>query len=130
VDTESKYGKFNNNGVKAMNIETYEKQLETRNYNVGAALSKLAPGTSWAVEGNTYAGIIWNSDESLKPSEEAVEAEMARLKTAWDSAEYQRLRAKEYPDIKEYLDGVVKGDQVQIQAYIDAGLAVKTKYPK
>ena len=113
-----------------MNIETYEKQLETRNYNVGAALSKLAPGTSWAVEGNTYAGIIWNSDESLKPSEEAVEAEMARLKTAWDSAEYQRLRAKEYPDIKEYLDGVVKGDQVQIQAYIDAGLAVKTKYPK
>jgi hypothetical protein len=61
-----------------MNIETYEKQLETRNYNVGAALSKLAPGTSWAVEGNTYAGIIWNSDESLKPSEEAVEAEMVR----------------------------------------------------
>ena len=46
------------------------------------------------------------------------------------ATEYQRLRAVEYPDFKDYLDGVVKGDQAQIQAYIDACLAVKAKYPK
>ena len=39
-------------------------------------------------------------------------------------------RAKEYPPITDYLDGIVKGDQAQVQAYIDACLAVKAKYPK
>jgi signal transduction protein with GAF and PtsI domain len=39
-------------------------------------------------------------------------------------------RAKEYPDFKEYLDGIVKGDDVQIQKYINDCLAVKAKYPK
>lgn len=50
---------------------------------------------------------------------------------AWvDPNAYKRQRAKEYPDFRDYLDGVVKGDQVQIQAYIDACQAVKAKYPK
>jgi hypothetical protein len=39
-------------------------------------------------------------------------------------------RAKEYPDFKEYLDGIVKGDNVQVQKYINDCLAVKAKYPK
>lgn len=39
-------------------------------------------------------------------------------------------RAAEYPPMTDYLDGVVKGDQEQVQAYIDACLAVKSKYPK
>lgn len=43
---------------------------------------------------------------------------------------YAELRAAEYPDYRDYLDGVVKGDQAQVQAYIDACLAVKAKYPK
>jgi len=44
--------------------------------------------------------------------------------------QYQRDRAAEYPSINDYIDGVVKGDQAQIQEYIDACLAVKAKYPK
>lgn len=44
--------------------------------------------------------------------------------------EVQMLRAKEYPPIADYIDGIVKGDQAQVQAYIDACLAVKAKYPK
>lgn len=43
---------------------------------------------------------------------------------------YAQLRSSEYPPMEDYLDGVVKGDQAQIQAYIDACLAVKAKYPK
>lgn len=39
-------------------------------------------------------------------------------------------RADEYPPMSDYLDGIVKGDQVQVQTYIDACLAVKLKYPK
>ena len=39
-------------------------------------------------------------------------------------------RSAEYPPMSDYLDGIVKGDTAQVQAYIDACLAVKTKYPK
>jgi hypothetical protein len=53
------------------------------------------------------------------------------LVDAWQDPEaYKYLRAKEYPPITDYIDGVVKGDQTQIQAYIDDCLAVKAKYPK
>ena len=47
-----------------------------------------------------------------------------------DAHAYIAKRAAEYPPITDYIDGVVKGDQAQIQAYIDACLAVKAKYPK
>lgn len=46
------------------------------------------------------------------------------------SEAYKELRAKEYPPITDYIDGIVKGDNAQVQAYIDACLAVKNKYPK
>jgi hypothetical protein len=42
----------------------------------------------------------------------------------------QDQRAKAYPPMADYLDGVIKGDGVQIQTYVDACLAVKTRYPK
>ena len=47
-----------------------------------------------------------------------------------DAHAYIAKRAKEYPPITDYLDGVVKGDQVQIDKYIADCLAVKAKYPK
>lgn len=47
-----------------------------------------------------------------------------------EKTQYQRNRAAEYPSITDYIDGLVKGDQGQIQTYIDACLAVKAKYPK
>jgi hypothetical protein len=46
------------------------------------------------------------------------------------SEEYKAKRAAEYPPFTDYLDGIVKGDNAQVQAYIDACNAVKNKYPK
>ena len=46
------------------------------------------------------------------------------------SEAYKAKRAAEYPPITDYIDGIVKGDNAQVQAYIDACLAVKNKYPK
>jgi len=43
---------------------------------------------------------------------------------------YAEKRAAEYPSMTDYLDGVVKGDQAQIDKYIADCLAVKAKYPK
>jgi hypothetical protein len=47
-----------------------------------------------------------------------------------DANMYKTSRQLEYPPISDYVDGIVKGDQAQVQAYIDACLAVKAKYPK
>ena len=60
--------------------------------------------------------------------------EVAYDKSAIDayvaSQAYIGKRQSEYPPIADYLDGIVKGDTAQVQAYVDACLAVKTKYPK
>ena len=47
-----------------------------------------------------------------------------------DAHAYIAKRASEYPPITDYIDGVVKGDQAQIDKYIADCLAVKAKYKK
>ena len=47
-----------------------------------------------------------------------------------DAHAYIAKRASEYPPITDYIDGIVKGDQAQIDKYIADCLAVKAKYPK
>lgn len=106
-------------------------------------LIKQYPGCRFTLAGNTYDGLEWHEDNPFpKPSEqefldnmdyvpepptqEFIDAQIA----AAAKREYIQKRSAEYPDFKEYLDGIVKGDQAQIQAYIDACLAVKAKYPK
>jgi hypothetical protein len=59
-----------------------------------------------------------------------IEADKARAQSFESTKGYLVKRQMEYPPIVDYLDGIVKGDQSQVQAYIDACLAVKAKYPK
>jgi len=47
-----------------------------------------------------------------------------------DAHAYIAKRASEYPPITDYIDGVVKGDQAQIDKYIADCLAVKQRFPK
>jgi hypothetical protein len=47
-----------------------------------------------------------------------------------DNRTYAEKRAQEYPPMTDYLDGVVKNDQAQIDKYIADCQAVKTRYPK
>jgi hypothetical protein len=94
----------------------------------GEAIKNLAPEATCTVFTDR---IDWaDTDSSKIPSESAIKAEQDRLQAVWENNEYQRKRAKEYPDPRLYLDAVVKGDQEAIQAYIDDCLAVKAKYPK
>ena len=59
-----------------------------------------------------------------------VEIDMSAVNAWVDPNAYKSKRESGYPPITEYLDGVVKGDQAQIDAYIAACQAVKAKYPK
>lgn len=94
------------------------------------ALQSLRKYSRWVLNGDSYDGLEWIDETQTKPTEAEVLAEVARLESEWNATEYQRLRAAEYPPIVNYLDGVVKGDQAQINKYIADCLAVKAKYPK
>ena len=59
-----------------------------------------------------------------------VEVDMDAVNAWVDPNAYKSKRASEYPPITDYLDGVVKSDQTQIDKYIADCLAVKAKYPK
>jgi hypothetical protein len=59
-----------------------------------------------------------------------VEIDMNAVNAWVDPNAYKAKRASEYPPITDYLDGVVKGDQTQIDKYIADCLAIKAKYPK
>jgi len=68
--------------------------------------------------------VAYDKDENIVVYNEAT------VQTYIDNHAYIAKRAAEYPPYTDYLDGVVKGNQAQIDAYIAACQAVKTKYPK
>jgi hypothetical protein len=71
----------------------------------------------------------WNLDIP-KPTQAQLDALEAQANEVERLNIVKANRANEYPDFKEYLDGIVKGDNAQIQKYINDCLAVKAKYPK
>jgi hypothetical protein len=91
------------------------------------AVLSLVPNAEICVRGDE---IEWILEPSNKPTKAEIDTELARLQAEYDAKDYQRKRALEYPSMSDYLDGIVKGDTSQVQAYIDACLAVKAKYPK
>ena len=94
------------------------------------AIISLYPEAKWSLDGNDYAGLQWLSEDITKPTEEELTQEHKRLETEATANAYKQKRAEEYPPYADYLDGIVKGDNVQVQKYIDDCLAVKAKYPK
>jgi len=69
-------------------------------------------------------------DVAYDVNENVVEYDADAVQTYIDNHAYIAKRQAEYPPYSDYLDGVVKGNQAQIDAYIAACQAVKTKYPK
>lgn len=101
-----------------------------RKFGIIDALTSLSPDSEWVLNGNDISGLEWLNDNYIRPSDKEIFAEVERLQSEYDAVEYQRLRKAEYPPIEDYVDGVVKGDQAQIDAYIAACQLVKDKYPK
>ena len=83
------------------------------------AIHELYPNIVTINDGNAFDA----NGNSVAYDEAAVQAYI-------DARQYIEQRAREYPPITDYLDGVVKGDQAQINKYIADCQAVKAKYPK
>jgi hypothetical protein len=96
-----------------------------RNY-IELALERLGVH-SYSIDSN---GMIISLNNTALPNQEVIDAEVEKIKIERENNKYKRKRKSEYPPLEDYIDGVVKGDQEQIDAYIAACQAVKLKYPK
>ena len=91
------------------------------------AIQSLRPGAEWVLRGDD---LEWLDKNQTQPTEAEIQAEVTRLQAEYDAQEYARKRAAEYPPMSEWIDGLVKGDQAQMDKYVADCLAVKAKYPK
>ena len=88
------------------------------------ALQSLRPSAEWVLRGDE---LEWLDTTQTQPSEAEITAEITRLQAEYDSNEYQRSRATEYPAWQDQLDDIfhngIDGWKATIQV-------TKDKYPK
>ena len=83
-------------------------------------LFALYPTAKWTLNGDTYAGLTWLSEDIQKPTEQEL--------TTWvDPNTYKYQRAAEYPSIVDQLDTLYHSGLDAWKAEIKT---VKDKYPK
>jgi hypothetical protein len=97
--------------------------------DIAKAIKAIDPNAQVSVNADDINQITWHNGTTPIPANEII-AKQQELIAEYESKQYKRDRSKEYPDFKDYLDGIVKGDQAQIDKYIADCLAVKAKYPK
>lgn len=99
--------------------------------NLHMAITMLAPGKPYKLDNFDIDTLEWIEDDgSPKPSKQEILNLKKQLDDEAESNSYKEKRKTEYPPIEEYIDGVIKGDQNQIDTYIQKCLTVKAKYPK
>jgi hypothetical protein len=91
------------------------------------AINSLTPTAEFAIRNGV---IEWINSTTAPLTNAQIDAEVIRLQAEYDAKDYQRKRKAEYPPMTDYLDGIAKGDQAQINKYIADCQAVKAKYPK
>jgi hypothetical protein len=82
------------------------------------------------VNGETVGGIIWHDDNPTNITNEAILAKQVELQTAYDAKEYQRDRAKVYPEIGDQLDMIYHDQVDSTTTFKDAIKAIKDANPK
>lgn len=97
-----------------------ESPLESGVFLIPANATTIAPPAQQDGKTINFQNGAWVFNDIPQPEPEPETAPLT----------YAQKRVAEYPPITDYIDGVVKGDQAQIDKYIADCLAVKAKYPK
>lgn len=96
---------------------------DIKNWN--KAMTSLAPNAVYRF--NKKTGLVWESNDIPQPTDAEITAEVTRLQAEFDSNQYQRDRATDYPAIADQLDDIfhngIDGWKATIQL-------TKDKYPK
>lgn len=113
-----------------MRVYNYHPDTKLFWYEEDADADPLIPGR-WLIPANaTNIRPIYNPEENELLQFDEEKQVWNIIKKVESVIPYHILRAREYPSIYDYIDGVVKNDHKQIDKYIRACKAVKKKYPK
>ena len=93
---------------------------------IDRAILAINSNAKFTVNADDINQITW-LDETTPIPKADIEAKVSELETAYDNAEYQRNRAKEYPPIAEQLDDLYHNGIDGWKATIKT---TKDKYPK
>jgi hypothetical protein len=93
------------------------------------AILKINPNAQVVVRGDDINTIEWHNGTTPIPANEIL-AKQQELITEYNSKQYQRDRAKEYPSIQEQLDLQYWDKINNTNKWQQAINAVKQKYPK
>ena len=93
------------------------------------AIKAINPIAECTVINEDIDQIIWN-DNTTPISKEDILSKQTELQAEYDAQDYARKRKAAYPDIYDYMDGIVKDDQTQINKYIADSQAIKVRYKK
>jgi hypothetical protein len=93
------------------------------------AILKLNPQAEFSINADDINQITWHNGTLPIPANEIL-AKQQELITEYNSKQYQRDRAKEYPSIQEQLDLQYWDKINNTTKWEEAINAVKTKYPK
>ena len=74
--------------------------------------------------------VVIRGDKAFDAQGNPVTYDETAVQAYIDAHAYIAKRQAEYPNVIDYIDGVVKGDQAQIDKYIADCQAVKNRYPK
>ena len=83
-----------------------------------------------AIRAVNSAVVTIRGDDAFDADDNPITYDAVAVQAYIDAHAYIAKRQAEYPPMTDYLDGIAKGDQAQIDKYIADCQAVKAKYPK
>ena len=90
------------------------------------AILKINPNAKVTIINDDINNIIWQEGTTPIPVAD-IEAKMVEVQAEYDSKQYQRNRANEYPSIVDQLDDIYHNG---VDGWKETIKAVKDKYPK
>jgi len=98
--------------------------------SIGKAIKNINSNAKFIVREDKEDFTVDWLEDTTPISKADILLKQSELQAEYDSKDYARKRKEAYPDIYDYMDGIVKNDQTQIDKYIADSQAVKARYPK
>ena len=97
--------------------------------DIALILTKRYPDTQWTLNGDSYSGLTWLSEDVAKPTLEDLQAEWADVQNEAETARIQGLRKAAYIDESDPIFFDYQRGEATEQNWLDAVQAIKDRYP-
>lgn len=96
---------------------------------ISDALQSLCPGAEWVLRGNEYSGLEWLDKVQQKPTEQEVNAEIARLQAELPNKIAKENRAAAYKLEADPLFFKAQRGEATQQEWLDKVEEIKQRFP-